>query len=299
MKILLTGSSGFIGSALRESLPREEYEIHCLLRTQNEREGLFWNPDADQIDLSELGAVDAVIHLAGENLASGRWTSRRKERIFNSRVDGTLLLVRELNRLEHRPKVILSASATGFYGNRGSEWLDESSQAGSGFLAKVCIKWEEVSQEATQTGIRVVNLRTGLVLGTMGGALQKMLLPFQLGLGGKIGDGHQYMSWIVLHDWIRAIKHIIQSETLEGPVNLVTPNPVTNLEFTQTLGKVLHRPTLLPLPEKLAHLGLGEMADELLLSGCRVAPRKLLDSGFTFKHPELAPALQYVLSKYL
>ncbi len=241
--------------------------------------------------------MDAVVHLAGENISAGRWTDARKARIRDSRVQGTRLLCESLVGLSQPPKVLVCASAVGYYGDRKDEVLTEESTPGAGFLAEVCREWEEAAESAAQASIRVVYLRTGIVLSPSGGALAKMLLPFKLGLGGRIGGGGQYMSWIALNDAIGAIHHAIVTEALRGPANLVAPSPVTNLEFTKTLGRVLSRPTIFPLPGFVARLVLGEMADGLLLASTRAEPARLLGTGYVFRHPELEGALRYLLGK--
>ena len=278
-----------MGSALVSSLQSAGHEVVRLKRPEQ------WDPDSNTMDSSVLSGSDAVVHLAGENIASGKWTAARKQRIHDSRVNGTKLIAETISRIDPPPRVLVSASATGYYGNRGSEVLREESPSGRGFLSEVCRQWEAQTGAATRKGVRVVHLRTGLVLSTHGGALGKMLLPFKLGLGGKIGSGNQYWSWISLDDVCGVIVHCIQAAGLHGPVNTVSPSPVTNLEFTKTLGRVLGRPTVFPLPAFAARLAFGEMADALLLSSARVEPTKLIASRFVFKHKELEPTLQYLL----
>ena len=289
MRIALTGSSGLVGSALVSSLQSAGHEVVRLKRPEQ------WDPDSGTIDSSVLSGSDAVVHLAGENIASGKWTAARKQRIHDSRVNGTKLIAETISRIDPPPRVLVSASATGYYGNRGSKVLREESPSGRGFLSEVCRQWEAATVAATRKGVRVVHLRTGLVLSTHGGALGKMLLPFKFGLAGKIGSGNQYWSWISLDDVCGIIVHCIQAAGLHGPVNTVSPSPVTNLQFTKTLGRVLGRPTLFPLPAFAARLAFGEMADALLLSSARVEPTKLIASRFVFKHKELEPTLRYLL----
>jgi hypothetical protein len=248
------------------------------------------------VDTSALSGADAIVHLAGENIASGRWTAARKERIRDSRVNGTRLIAESIARMDRPPQVLISASAIGYYGDCGRELLREESPAGAGFLAEVCRQWEAATDAATRKGVRVVHLRTGIVLSAKGGAMGKMLLPFKLGLGGKIGSGDQYWSWISLDDVSGAIVHCIQAAGLHGPVNIVSPSPVTNFEFTKTLGRVLGRPTVFPIPAFAARLALGEMADPLLLASARVEPAKLLASRFVFRHRELEPTLRYLFA---
>ncbi len=291
MKILITGSRGLVGSALIPFLTESGHQVTRLNRPAH------WDPEKGTIDRTVLDGMHAVIHLAGENIASGRWTAARKERIRNSRVQGTKLLSEALAGLERRPKVLISASATGYYGDRGSEFLREESAPGAGFLADVCRQWEAATDAATRGGIRVAHLRLGLVLSANGGALEKMLLPFKLGVGGKIGSGHQFWSWIAMDDLCAAILHAIEADGLHGPVNAVSPAPATNLEFTKTLGRVLSRPTILPMPAFVARLALGEMADSLLLASARVEPAKLIASRFGFRYRELEAALRFVLKR--
>jgi len=289
MKVFITGSSGLVGSALVPFLTQSGHEVVRLIRPTH------WDPEKGTIDRSFLDGVEAVVNLAGENIAAGRWTAARKSRIRDSRVKGTKLLSETLGKLEPPPSVLVSASATGYYGNRGSELLSEESGAGEGFLPEVCRQWEAATDAATRAGIRVVHLRLGLVLSGEGGALGKMLLPFKLGLGGRIGSGNQYWSWISIHDISAAILHAIQANGLHGPVNAVSPTPVTNAEFTKILGRVLSRPTIFPMPEFAARIALGEMADALLLASARVEPAKLVASRFGFRHRELEGALRAVM----
>jgi uncharacterized protein (TIGR01777 family) len=256
-----------------------------------------WNPQAGQLEPGDLEGLDGLVHLAGENIAAGRWTAGQKARIRDSRVNSTRLLSETLAQLSRPPKVLVCASAIGFYGDRGTDLMSEDSPAGGGFLAEVCEAWEAASQPARDAGIRTVLLRIGVVLSPAGGALAKMLLPFRLGAGGVIGTGDQYWSWIGLDDVVGAIHHALISDTLEGAVNAVAPQPVTNREFTKTLGRVLSRPTLVPLPGFAARLALGEMAEALLLASTRVEPARLLASGYTFRHPELEGALRHCLGK--
>ncbi len=299
MKVLVSGASGLVGSALVPFLTAGGHRVTRLVRSQP-RPGvaeIHWDPAAGVQDLRSLEGMDAVVHLAGENIASGRWTAARKARIRDSRVTGTSTLCETLTRLAQPPKVLVSASAIGYYGDRGAEPLWENSAFGTGFLPEVCRVWEEATQPAVHKGIRVVLLRIGIVLSPAGGALAKLLFPFKLGLGGIIGSGKQYMSWIALDDVAGAIHHALVTDTLQGPVNAVAPFPVTNREFTKTLGWVLGRPTVLPLPAFAAHLALGEMADALLLASTRVEPKRLLATQYAFRCPELDGALRHVLGK--
>lgn len=255
-----------------------------------------WNPDRGEIDAAELNGIDGVVHLAGENIAGGRWTEAFKRRILESRTKGTRLLAETLASLEMKPSVLVSASAIGYYGNRHDEEVDELAPSGNGFLAEVCREWEACTESAHDAGIRVVKLRIGPVLSPKGGALAKMLTPFKLGLGGVIGSGRQYFSWIALDDVVNALMVAVENESLVGPVNAVAPGAVTNREFTKTLGRVLGRPTIFPMPAFAARLAFGEMADEMLLGGARVSPRELIKAGFPFEYPQLEPALRHLLS---
>jgi uncharacterized protein (TIGR01777 family) len=257
---------------------------------------LGWDPAAGSIDKEGLEGHDGVVNLAGENIAE-RWTLAKKARIRESRVKGTRLLADALAGLSQPPKVLVCASALGYYGNRGSEVLREDSGAGSGFLAEVCQEWEAAAEPAKQKGIRVVHLRIGIVLSPAGGALAQMLLPFKMGVGGKVGSGQQYMSWVALDDVVGAIHHTLSTESLGGAANAVAPNPVTNLEFTKTLGRVLGRPTIFPMPAFAARLAFGEMADGLLLSSARLEPAQLTASGYQFRYPHLESALRHLLAK--
>ncbi len=298
MTILVTGASGLIGSALIPVLTREGHRVIRLVRAEPKpgEAAIRWDPEAGTLEMAGLTGLDAVVHLAGENIA-GRWTAGKKARIRDSRVKGTRLLSESLARLPEPPNVLVCASATGYYGDRGEEILHEESAPGSGFLAEVCREWEAAADLAVQRGIRVVHLRFGLVLSPKGGALAKMLLPFRLGVGGIVGRGSQYWSWIALDDAVSAIHHALFTDTLRGPVNAVAPHPVTNREFTKTLGRVLGRPTPFPMPAFAARLAFGEMADALLLASARVEPAKLLATGYRFRHPELEGALRHLLGK--
>lgn len=298
MRVLLTGSGGLIGQALIAFLAADGHKVVPLKRSKTHATGrhIQWDPDAGIIDKDALEDFDAVVHLAGESIV-GRWTPQKKARIVESRAKGTRLLCETLAHLRSRPMVLISASATGYYGDRGAQVLDEESSAGSLFLSKVATAWEDATEPAKRYGIRVVNLRTGFVLSKAGGGLATMLLPFKLGIGGRVGSGRQYLSWIAIDDVVGAISHAMLSDSLRGPVNAVSPHPVTNLEFTETLGRVLWRPTILPFPAFAARMVLGEMANELLLASARVNPTRLLESGYEFRFPELKGALQHVLAK--
>jgi uncharacterized protein (TIGR01777 family) len=298
MPVVVSGSRGLVGSALVPFLTTGGHRVTRLVRgAPANSDEAAWNPSRGLADPSRFDGVDAVVHLAGENIAAGRWTPARKAEIRQSRVEGTRSLCESLARLAQPPKVFVSASAIGFYGDRGAQTLTEESGAGSGFLPDVCREWEAATEPASQAGIRVVNLRFGMVLSPAGGALNKMLLPFRLGLGGRIGSGVQFMSWIVIDDAVGAIHHALFAESLRGPVNAVAPTPVTNAEFTHMLARVLRRPALIPVPQFAARLAFGEMADALLLASARVIPVRLRESGYQFRFPDLEGALRYLLQR--
>jgi len=299
MRILVTGSTGLIGTALVPLLSGRGHEVIRLVRpgSASSTDVVHWDPRSGTIDAAAIEGLDGVVHLAGENIAAGRWRATQKDQIRESRVGGTNLLSESLARLARPPQVWISASAIGYYGDRGDEILREESPPGFGFLPKVCVAWEAATKAAEDRGIRVVHLRTGIVFSKAGGALAKMLPVFGMGVGGVIGNGRQYMSWVALDDVIGAIHHAMTTDGLRGPVNAVAPTPVTNREFTKTLGRVLSRPTLFPLPALVARLALGEMANELLLASQRVAPARLIASGYQFRFPDLEGALRHLLEK--
>jgi uncharacterized protein (TIGR01777 family) len=295
MNVLITGASGLVGSALIPSLSQQGHTCQAVLRHANAEKPLTWDLRAKTMNLGENPRFDAVVHLAGEPIAAGRWNAQKKARIRESRVQGTHLLAETLAGLEHKPEVLVCASAIGFYGHRGDQVLDESSAAGQGFLAEVCQAWEHAAQPARDAGIRVIHARLGVVLSKQGGALASMITPFRLGLGGTMGSGHQYMSWIALDDVVTVLQYLLSDPSLTGPVNLVAPSPVTNRQFTKALGRVLCRPTFIPMPACAARILLGELADELLLASTRVAPQKLVDAGFEFQFTELKSTLDAIL----
>lgn len=300
MKILMTGSTGLVGTALISLLEKEGHRVSPLVRGKP-RAGtseIEWHPDQNSVvNKDALEGHDAAIHLAGESVAEGRWTPEKKRRVRDSRVKGTSLLAATLGQLESPPKVLASASAIGFYGNRGDELLDEASAPGSGFLADVCREWEAATAPAEEAGIRVAHLRFGIVLSEHGGALAKLLTPFKLGAGGKLGSGKQWMSWVAIDDAVAAIYKVVGADDMNGAMNIVAPNAVTNAEFTETLGRVLERPTIFSVPAFAARLAFGEMADEALLASQRVLPAKLKQHGFEFQYPQLAAGLRHLLDK--
>jgi len=294
MRILLSGASGLIGSALAKRLDASSEVVRLVRRDPlSAASEIRWDPAAGRIEPKQLEGFDAVVHLAGENIGAGRWTAAKKARVRSSRVEGTLLLAKTLAGLNQPPKVLVSASAVGYYGDRGDEKLDESSGPGTGFLAEVCRAWEEAAMTAAEAGIRVVLARFGVVLSPEGGALARLLPLFRFGLGGRLGSGRQYMSWIALEDAVGAIAFALENDSLRGPVNVTSPQPVTNRQFTQTLGRVVRRPTLLHAPAIALRAVLGEMADEMLLASVRVYPRRLLEAGFSFSKPALEMALAH------
>jgi uncharacterized protein (TIGR01777 family) len=297
MHVLVTGATGFIGAHFVLFLTQRGHVVQRMTRRLSRPGDVAWDPTRGEIDAASLQPPDAVVHLAGENLADGRWTEAKKQRIRDSRVQGTQLLSATLAGLPHPPRVLVSASAVGYYGDRGEEVLTEESGAGQGFLAAVCRQWEAATQPAVHAGIRTVCLRMGLVLGADGGVLHTLLPRFQLGLGGSVGSGRQYGSWIALPDLLHVLLHCIGTETLAGPVNAVAPTPVTMQEFATTLGQVLHRPARVAVPAFAARLALGEMATEVVLASARVVPARLHTSGYGFTHPTLDAALRDLLQE--
>lgn len=298
-RILISGSHGLIGSALINLLTTDGHEVIRLVRrkpTPGSSE-VEWHPDKGFIDSEKLEGLDAVVHLAGEGIASSRWTEEKKKAILESRVNGTTLIAESLARLSRPPAVFLSASGIGYYGNRGDELLNENSSLGNDFLAHVCLEWEKATRPAAEKGIRTVLTRFGIILDANGGALAKMLTPFRMGIGGRVGSGKQWMSWMALDDVVSAIRFLLDDNAVSGPVNFVTPFPVTNAEFTKTLGRVLSRPTLFPIPAFALRVAFGELADAALLSGQRVEPAVLQARGFAFGLPRLELALRKILHR--
>jgi len=295
-KILIAGASGLVGSALVPKLKAGSAEVTPLVRSAAKSGEIEWRPDRGSIDAPAVEGCDAVINLAGDGIANSRWTEEKKRRILDSRVNGTRLLSETIAHLSRRPATFINASAIGFYGSRGGELVDEGSGPGEGFLAGVCRQWESATAPAEQAGIRVVKLRLGVILTPDGGIMGSMLRPFKLGLGGKVGSGEQIISWVAMDDVVAAINFILQNESLRGPINVVAPQPVTNEEFTKTLGRVLSRPTFMAMPAFAARLAFGEMADEMMLSSTRVAPAVLERAGYQFRFPQLRPALEHLLT---
>ncbi len=296
MHVLISGATGFIGSALVPELEAGGHRVTRLSRSQSGPGTIHWDPEAGTIE-GDLEGTDAVVHLAGESIAEGRWTPEKKRRIVDSRVKGTRLLAEKISALETPPGVMVSASAVGYYGDRGDEVLTEESAPGTGFLPEVCREWEAAAEPARRGGIRVVHPRIGVVLSPKGGALATTLPIFKLGGGGKIGTGNQWLSWVALDDVVGSIVHALTNEAVEGPANVGSPNPMTNAGYTKVLGKVLGRPTVLPLPAPVLRVMLGEVADSLLLSSGRMRPAKLEATGYEFRHPQLEGALRHLLGK--
>jgi uncharacterized protein (TIGR01777 family) len=298
MKIAITGASGFIGSSLRNYLKYTGHEVSPLVRKQPDISAneLYWDPPKKEINKDCLEGHDAVVNLAGKNLSEGRWTKQKKHLLRESRIQSTEFLCRALSELEKPPEVLISASAIGYYGDRADELLTEASPAGRGFLAELCLDWEQATIPAKTAGIRVVAIRTGIVVGS-GGILQALKPIFNLGLGGIFGNGKQWMSWISQLDAAAAIMHLAETPDIKGPVNLVSANPVTNREFTNMLGKLLHRPTVFRIPSFVARLARGEMADEMILASARVQPAVLFEAGFEFQFPDLHDALGYAIQR--
>ncbi len=296
MKVAVTGSSGLIGSNLLSLLSKKGVTISKILRQNPVDNHISWKPEGGEWDSAFSDGIDGFVHLAGENIASGRWSKAKKKKIRSSRVEGTKKLCEHILKLPIAPSVFVCASAIGFYGDSGMEFMNEGNPRGSGFLPDVCVEWEEATDSISKAGIRVVNVRFGVVLSKDGGALAKMLTPFKIGLGGKVGSGKQYMSWVAIDDVTGAIYHALTTDTLKGPANVTAPNPVTNKEFTLTLGRVLNRPAVIPMPAFAARLALGEMANDLLLASTKVAPKKLFETGYNFQYPELENALKHILN---
>lgn len=293
MKIAISGASGLVGRRLQETMPQHDWTP---LVRQRDRAGIYWNAESGEIDAAGLEGFDAVIHLAGEPIAEGRWTAAKKRRLMDSRAKGTALLAETLAGLTHKPKVLISASAVGYYGNTEDLITREDDKPGTGFMPEICIAWEAATSAAEAAGIRVCHTRIGIILDPAGGALKKMLPPFRLGLGGVVGNGEQYLSWISNTDIARAIGFLLETENCSGPYNLTGPAPVNNREFTKVLGKVLKRPTFFPLPAFVVRILLGEMGTTLLLQGMRVEPARLLEAGFAFSHTTLEEALRAELA---
>lgn len=297
MRVAITGSTGFIGSALLVALKRAGHQPVRVVRSRPKSGEIYWDPAAGAIEADGLEGVDAVVHLSGENLAGGRWTPERRRRIRESRVVSTSLLAETLAQLARPPRVLVCASAVGYYGHRGSELLTEASPPGTGFLADLCVAWETAAGPAASAGVRVVHTRSGVVVHPRSPPLSMMVPLFRLGLGARLGSGDQYLSWVALDDALAVIQDALAQDDLRGPINVTAPEPVTNAAFTATLGRVLNRPTVLAVPEFALHLALGDVARETMLSSARVAPQRLTERGFRFTWPELEPALRAMLNR--
>jgi uncharacterized protein len=298
--VAVTGSHGFVGSALVPALARAGHRVVRLVRHQPAgADELGWDPEAGTIDAAGLEGIDAVVHLAGAGIGDRRWTNARKRLILESRTKGTGLLARTIAGLSHPPLVLVSASAVGYYGDRGDEPLDEQSGPGTDFVAGVCVHWEAATAPAAEAGVRVATTRSGLILGRHGGVFPRMLFPFRLGIGGRIASGRQYMSWISISDEVGAILHALTHDAVSGPVNVTGPAPVTNAEFTKTLGRVVHRPTVIPTPLFPLRLRYGsELVQHLLVEGQRVLPKRLEATGYRFAHPTLDEALRAAVDRH-
>jgi uncharacterized protein len=295
-RILVSGSSGPIGSALLPSLRAQGFGVTRLLRQSvSGSDQIVWDPSRP-LSPDLVSGFDAVIHLAGESIV-GRWTEAKKRRILESRAQGTGHLAEAVAKASQPPRVFISASAIGFYGNRGDEILREDSSSGEGFAAEICRQWEGATQPAAKVGIRTAQMRIGVVMSADGGALPAMLTPFRLGLGGRLGNGRQWWTWVSVRDVVGAIQHVLNHETISGPVNTVAPNPVTNAEFTRILASVLHRPAIFPMPAFAVRLIFGEMGEELFLGSQRAEPAKLVSAGYQFRHPDLRNALKEILQR--
>jgi uncharacterized protein len=296
--VAITGATGLIGTALCAHLRSQGHTVKRLVRRNPTGDDILWNPASGTIEADKLEGSDVIIHLAGYGIGEGKWTAEHKAKVLDSRIEGTTLIAKTIASMKRKPYVFVCGSAVGFYGNRDANEITETSPVGTGFLAEVVTKWEACARPATEAGIRTVLLRTGIVMSTQGGALKQQLLPFKLGAGGRLGPGTQYLPWISITDQIRAIEHVMETQSLEGPVNVCSPNPVTNSVFTKALGKALKRPTIIPIPLfPLKALYGDEMVKEMLLVSTKVMPTKLLESGFTFTHPTLDVALRAVLDQ--
>lgn len=300
MRVLVSGASGLVGKELVKSFDAKGYDVYKLVRkTPSNDKEIQWDPEEGKIQVDKLEGFDAMVHLSGDNLSSGRWTEDKKRKIRDSRIASTFLLTTAMQELEKKPEVFISASAIGFYGSRGDEIMTESSEPGDNFLSWVCRDWEKAVDPATVAGVRAVNLRIGMVLSGSGGALKKMLPGFIAGMAGNLGSGNQYMSWISIQDLVNVIHFAIDNKEVKGPINCVAPEPVRNKQFTKTLAKVLSRPAVIHAPAFGLRLAFGEMADAIMLSSTRVIPERLTQLGFQFEHPTLESAFRHILRKRL
>ncbi|MCH8928571.1 MAG: TIGR01777 family protein [Candidatus Marinimicrobia bacterium] len=298
MKIAISGASGLLGTEFSEYLRKKGHNVLRLVRRKpGSSDEIEWNPISGKIDKEKLENINAIVNFSGENIGLGRWTKNRKKVLFESRIDSTRLLADTVAQLKNPPQTFLSSSAIGIYGDCGSTLLNEGTQPGKGFLSELCVKWEKATDSAMKAGIRVIQMRIGVVLSSKGGALKKMLPAFYMGVGGKLGSGTQYFSWILIDDFVRAVYHLLISDNIQTPVNINSHEVVTNYEFTKTLGKVINRPTFLPLPGFVLKILFGQVAEELLLSSSNAVPQILIGSGFEFKYPRLEDALRFTLKK--
>ena len=295
-KVLISGSSGLLGSAYSDFLSEKGYTVFRLVRREPaSKNELFWNPMTGELNSKNIEGFDSIINFSGKNIGLGRWTKKNKKVIYDSRMLSTTLLSESISNLSNPPESFLSSSAVGYYGETGKEFVNEGTDNGKGFLSDLCVNWENATMPAVKAGVRVIQLRSGVVLSAKGGALAKMLPPFKFGIGGRLGNGSQYFSWILIEDYVRALFHLMTSENIQSPVNIVSPEPVTNREFTKILAKVLHRPAIIPVPAFVLKILLGQVAEEILLSSTRAIPQLLMGSGFEFKYPALEDALNKCL----
>ncbi len=285
-----------MGSAYSDYLSNKGHTVFKLVRREPASEyELFWNPLTGELDSKNIEGFDSIINFSGKNIGLGRWTKKSKKVIFDSRILSTTLLAESISKLKNRPESFLSSSAVGYYGETGSEFVNEGAEPGKGFLSDLCVKWEKATLPAVKAGVRVIQLRSGVVFSGKGGALVKMLTPFRLGLGGRLGNGSQYLSWIMIDDYVGALYHLMTSENIQSPINVVSPEPVTNREFTKILAKVLNRPAIFPIPAFVLKTLLGQVAEEILLSSTRAIPQLLMGTGFEFRYPALEDALKRCL----
>ncbi|MCH7818173.1 MAG: TIGR01777 family protein [Candidatus Marinimicrobia bacterium] len=295
-KVLISGASGLLGSACSEYFSNKGHAVFKLVRREpNSDNEIFWNPMKGELDLMKIEGFGSIINFSGKNIGLGRWTEKSKKVIYDSRIQSTTLLSESISKLNNPPESFMSSSAVGYYGETGRALVNEGVEPGKGFLSDLCVKWEKATMPAVKAGVKVIQLRSGVVFSAKGGALAKMLTPFRIGIGGRLGDGSQYLSWIMIEDYVRAVYHLMTFENIQSPVNIVSPEPVTNREFTKILAKVLNRPAIIPIPAFVLKTLLGQVAEEILLSSTRAIPQLLMGSGFEFKYPELEDALKRCL----
>ena len=298
MKVAISGASGLLGSEFSEYLLKKGHKVIRLVRRKpSSKDEIHWNPISGIIDEEKLENMNAIVNFSGENIGLGRWTNKQKKILIDSRIISTRLLADTISQLKSPPQTFLSSSAVGYYGDSGSTLLNEGAESGKGFLSELCVKWEKATESAMKAGIRVVQMRSGVVLSSKGGALKKMLPAFYMGVGGKLGSGKQYLSWILIDDFVRAAYHLLVSDNIQAPVNVTSPEVVTNYEFTKLLGKAIGRPTILPVPGFILKLLFGQVAEEILLSSTFAVPQILIGSGFKFKYPRLEDAFSFIFEK--